>query len=387
MNKKEKVIIALSGGVDSAVSAALLVKEGFAVTAAYMVNYDNEAESVRDSCWINEYRDAVRVAAALSIPIVKWDFTAEYKKEVLDHMFAEYRKGNTPNPDVLCNKYIKFGAWLRKAEKLGFDYLATGHYARLGVEGKTKNEKRTNDSKFKIPNLSSQIALVQAKDLNKDQTYFLHQLNQDQLRRVLFPIGEYTKPEVRALAKKFKLPVAEKEESMGICFVGEVPMKDFLLKKIKPTPGPISTSAGVLVGMHDGLPFYTIGQRHLGALQPAQSVGEKQKKNSNVDTKPWYVVAKNNQTNELIVGHDDDALLYTKEHVVDQVNWISGKSPQFPFDCQVRLRHRQPLQNACIISKKEGIVVSFSEPQRAVTPGQWVVFYNATDCLGGGVIV
>jgi tRNA-specific 2-thiouridylase len=368
--KKGKILIALSGGVDSAVSAALLVAQGYQVTAAYMVNYEGQ-NKLGETCWVPEYRDAVRVAAALNIPILKLDFVKEYKQNVLDYMYQEYEKGNTPNPDVLCNKFVKFGAWLEKAKELGFDYLATGHYANIKTS-KHKNIKTHH--------------LMQAKDDNKDQTYFLHQLSQEQLQYVMFPIGKYTKPQVRKIAKKFKLPVADKEESMGICFVGEVPMKEFLMQKIKPTTGKIimydrTKVANIqpkTIGEHDGLPFYTIGQRHVGA-QVLQLGG---------NTKPLYVVAKNFETNELVVGFEDDPLLYKEEAVVENVNWINIELLKFPLKCQVRLRHRQPLQD-CTVEMGERMgefMIKFKKPQRAVTPGQFAVFFKKGECLGGGAV-
>ena len=372
-NHKEKILVAMSGGVDSSVAAALLVKKGYDVAGAFMVNYDDShhpspllgQEGI--NCWSRDYQDALRVAAKLGIPLMRLNFTKEYKKLVLDYMYREYAAGRTPNPDVLCNKFIKFGVWLKKAKALGFDKLATGHYARLRL-GK----------------------LLEAKDKNKDQTYFLHQLTQAQLKYVLFPIGEYSKPQIRALAKKFGLATAEKEESMGICFVGEVPMKKFLMKKIKPRPGKITTSSGEAIGKHDGLPFYTIGQR-IGTTTPTPP------RKQGGDTKPLYVVAKNKKTNELVAGFENDQLLYKKEIEVGELNWISG-TPKFPLKCTARLRHRQPLQ-ACTVKKINfKIKVFFSKPQRAVTPGQFAVFYSARRssqrakagksgaCLGGGVI-
>jgi tRNA-specific 2-thiouridylase len=227
---------------------------------------------------------------------------------------------------------------------------------------------------------------MQAKDDNKDQTYFLHQLSQEQLQYVMFPIGKYTKPQVRKIAKKFKLPVADKEESMGICFVGEVPMKEFLMQKIKPTTGKIimydRTEAANIppktIGEHDGLPFYTIGQRHVGA-QVLQLGG---------NTKPLYVVAKNFETNELVVGFEDDPLLYKEEAVVENVNWINIELLKFPLKCQVRLRHRQPLQD-CTVEMGERMgefMIKFKKPQRAVTPGQFAVFFKKGECLGGGAV-
>ncbi|TSC84786.1 MAG: tRNA (5-methyl aminomethyl-2-thiouridylate)-methyltransferase [Parcubacteria group bacterium Gr01-1014_13] len=350
-NNKIKVLCAMSGGVDSSVAAALLVAEGYNVTGAFMVNYD-EIGPNGESCWAADYQDALRVAAKLGIPLLRWDFVKEYKETVLDYMFSEYEKGRTPNPDILCNKFVKFGSWLDKAKELGFNKLATGHYARI---------KQSKNS----------VKLMEAKDKNKDQTYFLHQLNQGQLKHAIFPIGDYTKPEVRKLAKKFGLPNADKEESMGICFVGEVPMKDFLLKKIKSKPGKILLSTGEVIGEHDGLPFYTIGQRNLGV---------KTKEN-----KPLYVLDKNFEKNELVVGYEDDVLLYKKEAEVDEINWISGK-PKFPLSCEVRLRHRQTLEKVKVEMKNKKIFLKFSKPQRAVTPGQFAVFYKKGECLGGGVI-
>ena len=385
--------MALSGGVDSAVSAALLVKQGYDVTAAYMVNYEG-TNQFGESCSIPEYRDAVRVAASLSIPILKFDFTKEYKEKVLDYMFKEYSLGRTPNPDVLCNKFVKFGVWLNKARELGFDYLATGHYARLR---EIKNQK----SKVKI------FQLLEARDKNKDQTYFLHQITQDQFNHVLFPIGDYTKPQVRKLAQKFNLPVANKEESMGICFIGEVSMKDFLQQRIKLKPGNIIISSGEIIGKHDGLPFYTIGQRHIGSIKyQASSIkddisvslrgghsrrSQRSSEEGNLpvsETKPLYVVAKHIKTNELVVGYEDDPLLYKEEIQVSELNWISGQPHSFPLQCQIRLRHRQELQK-CIIDElsSNSVRITFVKPERAVTPGQFAVFYKKGECLGGGVIM
>lgn len=342
----------MSGGVDSSVAAALLVDAGYDVTGAYMVNYDtNNQDGVTvagESCWVPDYRDAVRVAAKLGIPLLKLDFQKEYKEGVLDYMYAEYKKGRTPNPDVMCNRMVKYGAWLKKAQELGFDIIATGHYAKV-EEGR----------------------LLQAQDENKDQTYFLHQLDRDQLAHAMFPLGEYSKDDVRELAKKFDLPTATKEESMGICFVGEVSMTDFLKREIKPTPGNIVMSnTGEVVGEHEGLAFYTIGQRH-GFAQAGGG-------------DPLFVVAKRFETNELVVGNEDDALLWNTEIKIENMHWIRGQKPDFPVQCEVRMRHRQALQRAQVYD--DGRVI-FDHKQKAVTPGQFAVLYQDGECLGGGVIV
>ncbi len=408
-NKKIKVLCTMSGGVDSSVASALLVAQGYDVTGAFMVNYD-EIGPQGESCWTSDYQDALRVAAKLGIPLMRLDFVKEYKKTVLDYMYEEYRKGRTPNPDVLCNKFVKFGVWLEKAKELGFDKLATGHYARLA-------NSPLGPACRQAGGVRGGLALMEAMDANKDQTYFLHQLNQEQLKFVLFPIGEYTKPQVRKLAKKFNLPNADKEESMGICFVGEVPMKEFLLKKIKAKKGKIILSTGEQIGVHDGLPFYTIGQRQgLRTSCHSERSEESLSQSSNGqrsfagtqddNTRPLYVLAKNFEKNELVVGYEDDPLLYKKTAEVSEVNWVSGQPPKFPLNCEVRLRHRQSLQKCLVDSPlvpilenrgsrltvgrrstgRGGLAIKFSKPQRAVTPGQFAVFYKKGECLGGGII-
>jgi len=392
MKKKEKVLVAMSGGVDSSVAAALLLEQGYDVTGAYMINYQAPSSrlhltsfsgeftgrSKAESCWVPDYQDALRVAAKLGIQLLKLDFRKEYKEQVLDYMFTEYEKGRTPNPDVMCNKFIKFGVWLDKAKELGFDKLSTGHYARVVEETKNKKQETNN---YQLPITNYQ--LLQAKDKNKDQTYFLHQLNQEQLSHVLFPLGDYLKSEVRELARRFDLPTAEKEESMGICFVGEVSMEEFLKDKVEAKTGDVVMSDGMIVGKHKGLAFYTIGQRHIG-------IGERG------DNKPLFVVDKRFDSNELVVGYEDDPLFYKKEIVVCSVHWISGQEPAFPLKCEVRLRHRQSMQNAECKMLNGELVVEFEIPQKAVTPGQFAVFYlpcgseatsrGGDECLGGGEI-
>jgi tRNA-specific 2-thiouridylase len=354
--KNNKVLMCLSGGVDSSVAAALLVEQGYHVTGAFMKQWSDSTELSGVCSWKEDRRDAMRVAAKLGIQLLTLDFEKEYKEWVMGYMFQEYEAGRTPNPDVMCNKYIKFGAWLERAKELGFNYLATGHYAQVGRQ-EEKGKK---------------YALLQAIDDNKDQTYFLHQLNQEQLAHTLFPIGEYTKAEVRELAKKFDLPTANRGESMGICFVGEVPMKEFLEQKINQTPGKIVTSSGDVVGDHDGLSFYTIGQRH--GLK--QTGGDK----------PFFVVGKNFETNELIVGYEDDPLLFSTDIVLEDMHWISGEAPKGALTCQVRMRHRQKLQDVVVSKDGDNWKATFAEAQRAVTPGQFFVMYKDGVCLGGAII-
>jgi len=366
----------MSGGVDSSVTAALLLEQGYDVTGAYMINYEENStksglQNMAESCWVPDYRDALRVAAKLRIPLLKLDFRKEYKTYVLDYMFDEYRQGRTPNPDVMCNKYIKFGFWLEQAQARGFDYLATGHYANIRIFNNT-NIENTN------------YELLQAVDTDKDQTYFLHQLNQSQLAHIMFPLGGLLKSEVRRLAEEFNLPTAQKEESMGICFVGEVPMKDFLSKEIKHISGNIIYSqTKEICGQHDGLAFYTIGQRHIGNIKNQKCI------DSVKDSKPLYVVAKNFETNDLIIGHEDDPLLYQTDINIFDMHWIAGQVPVFPLQCEVRFRHRQVLQLATIDIDKtsQHSVIHCNNPQRAITSGQFAVVYKDGVCLGGGVIM
>lgn len=344
----------MSGGVDSSVAAALLLKEGYEVTGAYMKQWSDTKDLHGICSWKDDRREALRVAAHLGIPLLTLDFEKEYKDWVVTYMFEEYKLGRTPNPDVMCNKFVKFGVWLEKAVEMGFDFMATGHYARVehGRSGAAK--------------------LLEAKDREKDQTYFLHQVSTQQLQHVLFPVGDFTKKQVRTLAKKFQLPTAERAESMGICFIGEIPMKEFLQQKIQPKKGKIVNSSAEVIGEHEGLPFYTIGQRH----GFSQSGGGK----------PLFVLEKNQKKNELVVGFEDDPLLYKKEIEVLDVNWCGGQEIKFPLECTLRLRHRQPLQKARLEMREKKLFVVCKKQQKAVTPGQFAVFYKEGVCLGGGVV-
>lgn len=365
--KRNKVFVAMSGGVDSSVAALLLKQKGYNVIGVYMKGWS------LTGCAEDDARDARRVAGVLNIPFYVFDFEKEFKKAVVDYMISEYAANRTPNPDVMCNREIKFGLFLKKAIKLGADYIATGHYVQLA--------KKANF-----------INLATAKDANKDQSYFLWTLTQEQLKYCLFPIGNYTKPRVRALAKQWNLPTAGKPDSQGVCFVGEIDVAEFLKEKLGKNPGPILTLAGKKIGIHDGLSFYTIGQR--------RGIGSKG------GTVPYYVVSKDSAKNALIVAEAESSALFSKKLIVKDTNWISGKQPKLPLKCFARIRYRQPLQQAALFelsisttyrrssvnriirnSKSKILKMVFNESQRAITPGQSAVFYTASGImLGGGII-
>lgn len=341
-DKGKKVLVGLSGGVDSSVAAALLSKKGYEVEGAYM-----QCWSQGPYCSTEKDRaDANRVAAHLGIPFHIFNFEKEYKKAVLDYFFSEYEGGRTPNPDVICNKEIKFGLFLKEAMDLGFDYIATGHYARV-----------TNGRGYH---------LLSGVDNSKDQSYFLYNLKQDQLAKVLFPIGDYKKGEVRKLANKLNLPTAEKPDSQGICFIGPVNVSQFLRENIKNNPGDIVSTDGEVLGKHDGLAFFTIGQR--------EGVGVSRRV-------PHYVVEKRNDTNELVVAPVGSKKLFKDHLAASQVSW-TGVSPEAGDKVQARIRYRQPLVDATIDKVGEDTVsLSFNEPQRAVSPGQSVVIYRDLQSL------
>lgn len=367
----KRVFVAMSGGVDSSVAAALLVKKGYDVVGAFIKGWsDNRFFKDTTMCpWVTDQEDARRVAATLGIPFYTFDFEKEYRKNVVEYMIKSYQAGITPNPDVMCNKEIKFGVFFEKARELGADFVATGHHARVKL-------------------LATRYSLLAGADANKDQSYFLWTLTQKQLCRTLMPVGDYTKEKVRVIAREFHLPTAEKKDSQGLCFVGEVNVHEFLKSRIKPKKGKIITTNGKIVGEHEGAMFYTIGQRH-GIGSPGGGT-------------PYYVVGKDAKKNILYVGKGvGDAELYRSELAATQLNWVSGVKPKFPFRCDARIRYRQPLQK-CVISKlkakSSSTVLSslpkgyklkavFDAPQRAVTPGQSIVFYRGDTVIGGGVIM
>lgn len=371
---KKKVIVGMSGGVDSSVTAALLQERGFDVRGVYMKNW---IDPEWPCPWIDERRDAMAVCAKLGIPFETWDFSKEYYEAVTEYMIREYKDGRTPNPDVMCNREIKFGVFLDRALKEGADYIATGHYVRLRPCD-TNIQTHANDTNKKIRNIrieNSQHShqLLMAKDTNKDQSYFLWTLTQNELKHCLFPIGEYTKPEVRELAKKFGLPTAEKKDSQGICFVGKIPVREFLKTKIPERMGDIVTTDGKVIGEHSGVVYFTIGQRH-GIGVPGGSA-------------PLYVVEKDYEHNRLIVGNETSDKLYSKEFLVKDVSWISNTALLFPLQALVRTRYRAPMQVCEIFPADNNLYKIICEkPERAVTSGQSAVFYRKDEVLGGGVI-
>jgi len=347
----------MSGGVDSSTTAALLNKKRkFDISGVFIKGYYPASVPCT---WREDRRDAIRVAAKLNIPFYTFDFSKEYKKYVIDYMIKEYKAGRTPNPDIMCNKYIKFDLFLKKALEMGADKIATGHYTKL----ETCNLKHSKNA--------SCFTLHASRDSSKDQSYFLWTLTQKQLKYCLFPIGDYLKGEVREIAKKFKLPVFNKKDSQGLCFVGEFKMEDFLKKHIKPKPGKILNSRGETIGEHKGSQYYTIGQRH--------GTGAK-------GGKPLYVVKKDLKKNILIVAPESEKeKFYKKEVEIKNVNWLSGKIPDVSKKYWGRIRYRQPLQKCKICVTKNKTEVVFDNSQN-VASGQSLVLYKNKELLGGGII-
>lgn len=349
------VVVGISGGVDSSVAAYLLKKQGYNVIGLFMVNWEDDGVCTAEE----DYEDVKRVCGKIGIPYYTVNYSKEYYDKVFSHFLEEYKKGRTPNPDVLCNREIKFGPFLEQAKKLGADYIATGHYAKvIEKEGK--------------------YYLAKAKDVNKDQSYFLNQLSQAQLSKVLFPLAELTKPEVRKIAEELELSTAKKKDSTGICFIGERNFKKFLKSYLPAKPGKIVTPGGEVVGEHDGLMYYTLGQRR-GLSLGGKSGGTGER---------WFVLGKDLEKNELIVSQGEDDLLYSSSLETEDFNWIPEVPKEKEFDAYAKFRYRQPDQKVKVhVLENDTVKLDFYEKQRAITPGQYAVLYTEEGvCLGGGVI-
>jgi tRNA-specific 2-thiouridylase len=353
----KRVILGLSGGVDSAVAAVLLKDEGYDVHALHMTNWEDDEGYCTAA---EDLQDARRVCEQLDIPLHHVNFSKQYRDQVFAYFLDEYRKGRTPNPDVLCNREIKFGVFRDHAKRLGGDLLATGHYARSGI-------------------VDGMGALFKGKDPNKDQSYFLHAVSAEALAETLFPLGELLKDEVRQIARDRGLPVHAKKDSTGICFIGERPFREFLAKYLPANPGPMRTPEGEVVGEHQGLMYYTLGQRqglHIGGIHDRPEL-------------PWYVVAKNIEDNALIVAQGEHELLFSTALIATDASWI-GEPPAGLSEglrCTAKVRYRQADQDCVVRAVEHDVVeVRFDERQRGVAPGQFVVFYTGERCLGGAVI-
>ena len=392
----KKVFVAMSGGVDSSVAALLLKKQGYEAVGVFMRCYNIDGCAERDS------EDARRVAEKLKIPFYVWDFESDYKKKVVEYMVKGYKKGITPNPDVMCNKEIKFGLFLEKALKMGADYVATGHYVKIssqkifsktghkffpaknfGLDSRSDGPRfagdqahRSSETFFRKHSENKSIyRLSIAKDLNKDQSYFLWTLTQKQLKNCLFPIGDYLKSEVREMAKKAGLPTAEKKDSQGICFIGKVSLEDFLKQYIPERKGDVLDISGKKIGEHKGAHFYTIGQRHglgIGGFE-----------------KPYYVTDKNIKKNIIVIAEGDDNSAFYKNKInIVNVNFINSITDyQLPIIIFARVRYRQPLAKAKLYKIKNNYEIIFEEPQKFIAIGQSAVFYSKKgEMLGGGII-
>lgn len=391
----QRVVVGLSGGVDSSVAAHLLVQQGYEVIALFMRNWHDESVTIHDECpWIEDSNDAMLVAEKLGIPFQVVDLSAEYQERIVDYMFAEYRDGRTPNPDVLCNREIKFDIFLQKALQLGADYVATGHYCQ-----KAKVEASSGSS----------YRLLAGNDPGKDQSYFLCQLTQEQLAKALFPIGHLQKAEVREIARQEGLITAEKKDSQGLCFVGKVRLPDFLQQKLAPRRGKVveidaqnglgrqekpavhnpslwpkvapysmNSQSGKIVGEHSGAHYFTVGQRKGLAIGGTPE--------------PLFVLATDTDENVIYAGQGDQHPLLRKEGLYiesDQVHWLRTDWALQPGEQEryaVRIRYRQPLEPATLYREDHGLYIIFDRPQKAITPGQFAAWYHGNELVGSGVI-
>ncbi len=352
-NASIRVVVGMSGGVDSSVAALLLKERGYDVHGLFMTNWEEDEEGYCQSA--ADLQDARSVADQLDIPLHQINFAREYRERVFDGFLREYQAGRTPNPDVICNREIKFGVFFEYARRLGAQMIATGHYARSSDDGK----------------------LLMAADSSKDQTYFLNNVTADSLRSTLFPLGDLLKRDVRSIAAEQAFEVHDKPDSTGICFIGERRFREFLSRYLPARPGPIVDERGNALGEHNGLMYYTIGQRQglgIGGVPDA-------------DDAPWYVAEKRMESNSLVVvqGHENPKLM-SAGLLAEKPHWIAGSPPALPLQCRVRTRHRQALQECEVRTAMPGLEVRFEHPQRAISAGQYVVYYSGDECLGGSVI-
>jgi len=364
--KKEKVLVLLSGGVDSAVAAYLLQKQGYSVTGIFMI-FGSVSQALSEEenkcCSLEAQELARRVAACLKIPFYTVNLALEFQKKIINSFLNECKNGRTPNPCVQCNQEIKFGLMLEKALALGFDYAASGHYVR---------KFKVQSAKCKVKGVKH-FKLFKARDAKKDQSYFLYTLTQEKLKHLLFPLGDYTKKETRKMAEEFNLPVARRRESQDLCFISGQKIGDFLNQHLKTKKGKIvEIASGKVLGQHFGLPFYTIGQRKnigIGGIGP------------------FYVIKLDFKKNILFVTRDEnDPALFGRKLKVEKVNWVAGRPPKLPIECLVKIRSMHTPAMAVARMKKNILFVDFQTPQKAITPGQAAVFYRGREILGGGTI-
>jgi len=393
MSDKKRVYVGMSGGVDSSLSAALLVGQGYDVVGVYMKNWTMDLPGVKCP-WADDLADAKRVAVQLGIDFKVFDFQTEYKQKVVDYMIDEYKNGRTPNPDIMCNQEVKFKLFLDTALADGADLIATGHYARVSnhetemsatvskehlqqefskAPGPLMNPVRSRSEEIDadISAYQSKGILLRAVDDNKDQTYFLYRVTGEAMAKTLFPIGGYTKPEVRVMAAARGLTTAVKKDSQGICFVGQVGIRDFLNMYVEQKSGEIKDSkSGKVLGHHDGAIFYTLGQRH--GLELGGGL-------------PYYVIGKNMDKNEVYVTTDlNDGSLWKNEINLINVHWINQNPKESVY--KIRVRHRAPLVNSRLVFTDDGAVLKLDNPERSIASGQSVVIYDGDICLGGGIV-